>query len=249
MSRGLVVVILLSALVVVPAWSKDTSGKFGVTLSGGYYSPDLGELNGTGFYGGSFTYHFLPWLYGEINALVFNRKISELTLIDDRVMKHYIVWAGQEGRLPNEYSTTRHSYESVKARIVPVDFNVGFSFLNEKKINPYVTLGATYFAARIDHLPKASDSAWGLNGGGGIELFLAELKERLDISLIMDCRYRWGKVDFGLGFMSMTEESRYVGSPDVKEKWDIYKTVELEDLPNRLKVGGLSASAGIRIYF
>ncbi len=249
MRSAFILGLLLSVLLASFAFSEDTSGKFGISLEGGIYLPELGELHDDFMYGGTFTYHFLPWLFGEIKASMFYDRIPEFTKTEYRESYYCRIIDGVKYPAGQSSSEVEADYENVITKIIPVDLNVGFSFLNDKKINPYISLGGTYFSARVDELPKMNDTTWGFNGGIGAELFLAKLfEDRADLALVMDFRYRWGKADFGLGYTSMSEEY-YSISESERLKRNTYKTTELRDMPDDLDLGGISATAGLKIYF
>ncbi len=249
MRSAFVISVLLSVLLAGFAFSEDTTGKFGLTLEGGYNLPELGELHDDFVYGGSFTYHFLPWLFGEIKASMFYDRIPEFTKVEYRKSYYTRIISGEKIPAGQSSNEVQADYENVITKIIPVDFNVGFSFLKDQKINPYISLGGTYFSARIDELPKMNDTAWGLNGGVGAEFFLAKLfEDRADLALVMDFRYRWGKANFGLGYTSMSVEY-YSLSEAERLKRNTYLTSELDDMPDDLDLGGISATAGLKIYF
>lgn len=249
MRSAFLIASLLTILAVGLAFSDDTSGKFGVTLYGGYHMPEMLDLDDDVSYGGSFTYHFLPWLYGEINVMRFREHLPQFTKIKDREVFTTYVYGGEKYPGGSTHTRIDTTYDSVLTRIIPVDFNVGFSLLKDKKVNPYLSVGATYFNARIDELPDMNDVAWGFNGAAGAEFFLAKLfEDRADLSFIMDVRYRWGKANFGLGYTSKEEE---ITSFDEGQRleYDRYTTYELEDHSDDFDLGGISATAGLRIYF
>jgi len=249
MRRALSLGLLLSVLLAGSAFSEDTSGKFGISLEGGWCLPELGELHDDFRYGGTFSYHFLPWLFGEIKASMFYDRIPEFTKTEYRESYYSRIIDGVTYPAGQSSSEVEADYENVITKIIPVDFNVGFSFLNGKKINPYISLGGTYFSARVDELPKMNDTTWGFNGGLGADFFLAKLfEDRADLALVMDCRYRWGKTNFGLGYTSMSVEY-YSLSDSERLKRNTYKTTELEDMPDDLDLGGINATVGLKIYF
>ena len=242
--------LLLSLLLASIAFAEDTSGKFGLALEGGCYSPELGLLNENAMYGGSFSYHFLPWLFAEMRASVYRDRILELE--KTKYTREFYT------RIINGVSYPAGTYsppgadadcDNAMTRIIPVDFNVGFSFLTSQRINPYISLGGTFFSAKIDDLPEMNDTAWGVNGGIGAEFFLVKLfEDRADLALVMDFRYRFGKANFGLGYTSMSVDYNSV-SENERDKINTYKTTEMDDISNDLDLGGVSAMAGLRIYF
>ncbi|MBN1592465.1 MAG: outer membrane beta-barrel protein [Candidatus Coatesbacteria bacterium] len=249
MRSSFVISVLLSLLLVSAAFSEDTTGKFGLCLEGGYYLPELGELNDDFIYGGAFTYHFKHWLFAELRASMFCDRIPEFTKVEYR--KSYYARIINDQSIPAGQSSEERQadYENIRAKVIPVDFNVGFSFLSDQKVNPYISLGGTFYSARIDELPKMNDTAWGFNGGIGAEFFLMKLfEDRADLALTMDCRYRWGKANFGLGYTSMEIEYYPVDEYE-KLKKNTYLTSELEDMPDDLDLGGISATAGLKVYF
>ena len=70
MRRNYWIPLLLIAMLAGSAFSDDMTDKFGLEISGGWYHPEFSQLNGGINYGGSFSYHFLPWLYAELRASV-----------------------------------------------------------------------------------------------------------------------------------------------------------------------------------
>jgi len=249
MRSALILGVLLSVLLASFAFSEDTSGKFGVSLEGGWYLPELGELHDDFTYGGTFSYHFLPWLFGEIKASMFYDRIPEFTKTEYRQSYYTHILDGVKYPAGHSSNEVQADYEDVITKITPVDFNVGFSFLNDQKINPYISLGGTFFSARVDELPKMNDTTWGFNGGLGAEFFLAKLfEDRADLALVMDFRYRWGKTNFGLGYRSMSIEY-YSISDTERLKKNTYKKTELEDMPDDLDLGGINGTLGLKIYF
>jgi len=258
MRSGFCVGLLLSLLLVNLAFSEDTSGKFAVSVEGGYYFPEMGQLDDDFIYGGSFSYHFYPWLFAELRAARYREHIPEFTKVKYRKTYYTYIYTyyDQYGKKQVVHYSAGHSssktqvdYDHIKTKIVPVDLNVGFSFLTEQKINPYISFGPTFFSARIDELPEMNNVAWGLNGGLGAEFFVAKLFDnRADLSLVTDLRYHWGKANFGLGYTSMSVS--YISeSEDLKFKTNKYRTTKLKDLSNDIDLGGFSAALGIKIYF
>ncbi|HUT02337.1 MAG TPA: outer membrane beta-barrel protein [bacterium] len=249
MRSGFYVGLLLSLLLVNLAFSEDTSGKFGVSVEGGCYFPEMSQLDDNFIYGGSFSYHFYPWLFAELRAARYREHIPEFTKVEYRKTYYTYIYSGEKYPAGHSSSETQVDYDHIKTKIVPVDLNVGFSFLTEQKINPYISFGPTFFSARIDELPEMNDVAWGVNGGLGAEFFVAKLFDnRADLSLVTDLRYRWGKANFGLGYTSMSV-SYFSESEDLKLKTNKYRTTELKDLSNDIDLGGFSAALGVKIYF
>jgi len=241
--------LMLSVVLASIAFAEDTSGKFGVGLEGGGYSPELGLLNENVMYGGSFSYHFLPWLFAEINAAVYRDLIPELEKTKYTREFYTRIINGVSYPAGKSSSKVDADFDNAGTRIIPVDFNVGFSFLTSQRINPYISLGGTFFSAKIDDLPEMNDTAWGVNGGLGAEFFLVKLfEDRADLAVVMDFRYRFGKANFGLGYTSMSLDY-YSESETERLKINTYKTTELDYTSNDLDLGGASAMAGLRIYF
>ncbi|MBN2209200.1 MAG: outer membrane beta-barrel protein [Candidatus Coatesbacteria bacterium] len=240
---------LLSLLLAGIAFAEDTTGKFGIGLEGGGYSPELGLVNENVMYGGSFSYHFLPWLFAEMRASMYRDRILELEKTTYKQELYTRIINGVSYPAGKSSSEVGADCDNAGTRIIPVDFNVGFSFLNSQRINPYISLGGTFFTARIDDLPEMNDTAWGVNGGLGAEVFLVKLfEDRTDLALVMDLRYRWGKANFGLGYTSMALDY-YSESESERTKINTYKTTELDYGSNDLDLGGVSAMAGLKIYF
>ena len=116
--------LLLSVLLASFAFSEDTSGKFGVSLVGGWYMPDLEELHDDFMYGGSFSYHFLPWLFGEIKVSMFYDRIQEFTETEYRKSYYTRIIDGVKypaGQSSSEVSTNhknvRTAYAGIWARL------------------------------------------------------------------------------------------------------------------------------------
>ena len=241
--------LLLSVVLVSIAFAEDTSGKFGLALEGGCYSPELGLLNENAMYGGSFSYHFLPWLFAEMRASVYRDRILELEKTKYTRAFYTRIINGVSYPAGKSTGEADADFDNAAARIIPVDFNVGFSFLTSQRINPYISLGGTFFSAKIDDLPEMNDTAWGVNGGLGAEVFLVKLfEDRADLAVVMDLRYRFGKANFGLGYTSMSLDYNSVSEIE-RDKINTYKTTEMDYTSNDLDLGGVSAMAGLRIYF
>ncbi|MBU1627117.1 outer membrane beta-barrel protein, partial [bacterium] len=121
---------------------------------------------------------------------------------------------------------------------IPVSLNVGYSFLKEGKLDPYVSLGPTWFWVKIDSveakgklysvgdfyedlkfagnrkmdLDALDDNTIGFNIGFGLNYFMFK-----PFALCADARYYWGKTDF--------------------------------DLDNNIDVGGYRLSGGFKVVF
>ena len=243
-SLGLILSLLLAGI----AFAEDTSGKFGLSLEGGGYSPELGLLNENIMYGGSFSYHFLPWLFTEMRASVYRNRIPDLEMTKYTRSFYTRIINGVSYPAGTSSSEVGADCDNAAARIIPVDFNVGFSFLTSQRMSPYISLGGTFFSAKIDGLPEMNDTAWGVNGGLGAEFFLVKLfEDRADLAVVMDFRYRFGKANFGLGYTSMSLD--YDSGETERDKINTYKTTEMDYISNDLDLGGASAMAGLRIYF
>ncbi len=249
MRSGVCVGLLLSLLLVNLAFSEDTSGKLGLSVECGYYFPEMGRLDDNFIYGGLFSYHFYPWLFAEFRAARYRGHISEFTAVEYIRTDYTYIYSGQEYPAGHSESETQLDYDHIRTRIVPIDFNVGFSFPTEQKINPYISFGPTLFSAQIEKLPEKNDVAWGVNGGLGAEFFVTKLfNKRADLALVTDLRYRWGKTNFGLGYTSMSVS--YVSeSEDLKLKMNKYRRTELKNLSNDIDLGGFSTALGVKIYF
>ena len=249
MRTGLCVGLLLSLLLVNLAFSEDTTGKFAISAEGGYYFPEMGQLENNFVFGGSFSYHFYPWLFAELRAARYRDHIGEVTKVERRKTYYTYIYSGVHYPAGHTSSEKQIPYEHLRTKIVPVDFNVGFTFLTKKKLNPYVSFGPTFFSARIDEFPEMNDVAWGVNGGLGVEYFVAKLfDKRADLALVTDLRYRWGRANFGLGYTSMAVN--YVSeSEDLRLKMNKYHEVSLKDISDDIDLGGFAATVGVKIYF
>ena len=241
--------LMLSVVLASIAFAEDMSGKFGVGMEGGCYWPELGLLNQNVMYGGSFSYHFLPWLFAEMRASVYRGHIPELEKTEYTKKFYTRIINGVSYPAGTSSSEVNANFDHAATDITPVDFNVGFSFLTSQRINPYISLGGTFFSAQIEDLPDANDTAWGVNGGVGAEFLLVKLfQDRADLALVMDLRYRWGKANFGLGYSRMSLDYNSVSDTE-RLKTNTYKTTEMDYGSNNLDLGGASAMAGLKIYF
>ncbi|MCD6327365.1 outer membrane beta-barrel protein [bacterium] len=249
MRRNYWIPLLLIAMLAGSAFSDDMTDKFGLEISGGWYHPEFSQLNGGINYGGSFSYHFLPWLYAELRASVFKREILDFDVQRRTTTKYKIIERGQVYMAGSETLDEHFNFDNIKARIAPIDINIGFSFLNDSKVNPYISLGGTFFDAKIDELPDPNITAFGFNAGLGTEIFLASLfEDRANLAIVIDGRYHWGEASFGLDY---TKKScnRYFMSSTMRMDVDEYVNDKLKDLDDEIDLGGFSGSLGLKLYF
>jgi hypothetical protein len=224
-------------------FARDNKMEFGVGLQLGYFYPELSDHIGNNYFmesqddvifGLNATYGFTSHFWGQVLAEYYNGNMdydirtsySETTVVSGRkVTTNYVLNYDAKADL-----TT-----------IPISLNIGYSFLKEGKLDPYVSLGPTFFSTKVDSteakgklfsvgdfvedqtfvankdldLDSHDDNTIGLNAGFGFNYFPSNSFK--SFALCADARYYWGQADF--------------------------------DLDNSLDVGGLRLSAGFKFVF
>jgi len=242
MQNRLFIVLIIAGLIFSSGslFARDNKMEFGFGLQLGYFYPELSDHVGDGFYmestnkaiyGLNATFGFTTHFWGQLLAEYYpgemeydiRTSFSEVTFPNgQRIVTDYVLNFDAEADL-----TT-----------MPISLNIGYSFIKDGKLDPYVSLGPTWYTVDVDSvtakgkkyaigesseelffdsyqnmsLDDYDDDAIGLNIGFGLNYFAFE-----HFAFCADARYYWGEADF--------------------------------DLDNDLDVGGFRFSGGFKVAF
>jgi hypothetical protein len=235
-------VLLIAGIILTTSslFARDNTMEFGLGLQLGYYYPELSDQIGKDYfmestdsmiYGLNATFGVTSHFWGQFIVEYCNGDM------DYDIRTSYSETIISSGR---KVTTNYVLNYDAKANLttIPVSLNIGYSFLKEGKLDPYVSLGPTWFSTKIDSteahgklysvgdfvddttyignrnldVDSRSDNVLGLNAGFGFNYFCFK-----PFALCADARYYWGKANF--------------------------------DLDNSLDVGGFRLSAGFKYVF
>jgi opacity protein-like surface antigen len=209
----IIMTLIIAVFMANPIYARDNKGEFGAGLQLGYFFSEFGDHQGANYYMEStddmiyglnltagFTNHFFAQLIAEYN-------ISNLD---------YNIKSGYKDKKTNYYIDYDAKADMTN---IPISLNIGYSLLKEGKLDPFVSLGPTWFSVKADavtaegklyqvgdlfedlkyvenrrfDIDQLDDNAFGLNIGAGLNYFAWK-----HAALCFDARYYWGEADFGL---------------------------------------------------
>ena len=240
-NRYIIALILTSLLLSSGSlFARDNEMEFGFGLQIGYYFPELSDHVGDGFYmestnkaifGLNATFGFTKQFWGQLLVEYYPGDME----YDIRTSYTEITF---DGRREIETNYVVNYDAEADLTTMPISLNIGYSFLEEGKLDPYVSLGPTWFSVDIDSvdakgklfevgdndeelifvenrtmsLDDFDDDTIGLNVGFGLNYFAFR-----HFAFCVDARYYWGEADF--------------------------------DLDNDLDVGGFRFTGGFKVVF
>jgi len=217
MRRRIYVFVIIAGLILTTGslYARDNKMEFGVGLQLGYFFPELSDHVGKGYYmeatdkgiyGLNATFGFTTHFWGQILAEYYLGDIDyeiKTSFSDEKTGKNFVLNYNAEADV-----TT-----------FPISLNIGYSFIEEGKFDPYVSLGPTWFSVDIDSvtakgklysvgdspdenvfegyrsldIKDRDDDTIGLNVGIGLNYFMFK-----PFALTADARYYWGIAEFDL---------------------------------------------------